>query len=140
MLTPKLETVTCERPYFLLLKYQSGERFLFDMEPYLSKNEYKELINWNYFTQVKKTEDELGVEWPNGENIPPFELYTNGDWAEDDTKLTFQSSLSIDEIHNNFKNEKFFERIIEALKEVEEIEKIEKLNDDLWRIKRKSGK
>lgn len=140
MLTPKLKDVTCEKPYFLLLNYESGERFLFDVEPYMSGNWYNQLRSWEYFTQVKITEDGYGVEWPNGQDIAPHELYVNGDWAEDDTKLTFHSSLSIDEIHNNFKNEKFFEKIIEALKEVEEIEKIEKINDELWRIKRKGGK
>ena len=136
MLTPKIESVECEKPYFLILKYENGEKFLFDVEPYISGNWYSQLESWDYFTQVKITEDGYGIEWPTGQDIAPHELYNNSEPAQP----VFHSSLSLENIEYNFQNERFYDNVAQALKEVAEIEKIEKIDDELWRIKRKGGK
>lgn len=111
MQTPKLESVICERPYYLKLKYKDGKNFLFDVKPYIQGSWFGHLADWDYFIKVKITADEYGVEWPDGQDIAPHELYENGEYI-------YQSTYSFEEIESAFANESVYENIKNALSEI----------------------
>lgn len=82
MLQPKIIDLTPTKDYKLILTYDSGEKKIFDVTPYISGDWYKELLSIDYFLSVKIICDGIGIEWPNGQDISPHELY------EDSISLT----------------------------------------------------
>ena len=62
----------------LLLQYSSGERRLFDVSPYARGSWYGELRDPDYFAKVSVLPDGSGIEWPEGQDIAPHELYELG--------------------------------------------------------------
>jgi len=64
--------------YKVRLEYETGETRLFDMLPYISGNWYGELHDLDYFASVRPTDDGLGIEWANGQDIAPHELHELG--------------------------------------------------------------
>lgn len=77
MLQPKIIDLTPTKDYKLILIYDSGERKIFDVTPYINGDWYKELLSIDYFLSVKIICDGIGIEWPNGQDISPHELYEN---------------------------------------------------------------
>ncbi|MCL2106636.1 MAG: DUF2442 domain-containing protein [Oscillospiraceae bacterium] len=61
----------------LELVYETGERKLFDVAPYIFGSWYEELRNTSYFRGVRLIDGGISVEWPNGQDIAPHELYEN---------------------------------------------------------------
>ncbi len=59
--------------YQLLLTFSTGEQRLFDVRPYLDMPFFAKLKDKNMFNQVFV--NEYTVEWKNGCDIAPHELY-----------------------------------------------------------------
>ncbi|MCL1811887.1 MAG: DUF2442 domain-containing protein [Treponema sp.] len=75
MLCPKIINVEPLKDYNLKLSYETGEIKLFNVLPYISGTWYEELHNNNYFKTVHLISDGHGIEWENGQDIAPHELY-----------------------------------------------------------------
>lgn len=70
---PCIVSVTPLPPSRLLLVYGNGERRAFDIGPWLNTGRFSELRNEAIFKAVRISFDT--VEWPNGIDIDPEELY-----------------------------------------------------------------
>lgn len=76
MIPPRIENVEVLNNYELKIIYKNGEIKFYNMKKNLQYEWYKNLKNKEYFKLVKSVETTL--EWPNGEDIDPNELYENG--------------------------------------------------------------
>ena len=72
---PKAIDVKPLKNYMLELIFDNGEKKLFDVKPYLKFKAFKELENEEEFRKVKIAG--LSIEWENGADICPDELYNN---------------------------------------------------------------
>ncbi len=70
---PKVNKVTPLPDYKLLVEYATGERRVFDVKPYISGDWYGELADVDTFNTVHPCG--TTVEWENGQDIAPHELY-----------------------------------------------------------------
>jgi hypothetical protein len=61
--------------YHVYVKFDSSEEKVFNVEPYIKGRFYGELRNKGYFRTVHITEDGFCLEWPNGQDIAPEDLY-----------------------------------------------------------------
>lgn len=75
MLQPKLLNVEPLNSMRLKLTYETGEVKIFDVSPYATGLWYKELLEDNYFRTVRLLPGGTGIEWGNGQDIAPHELY-----------------------------------------------------------------
>lgn len=75
MIPPRIVDVKPIGDFCLELTYASGEKKKYDMKKLLTLNCYKSLNNLGYFKLVKSAE--TTIEWPNGEDVDPNELYSN---------------------------------------------------------------
>ena len=75
MLSPKILRIEPLDNYKIKLNYETGEIKLFDVLPYISGDWYEELYNNYYFKSVNLTSNGYGIEWKNGQDIAPHELY-----------------------------------------------------------------
>ena len=75
MLTPNLTNVIPRENYQLELHYVTGERQLFDVTRYIHGSWFGELRNPSYFRAVRLLPDGHHIEWPNGQDLAPHELY-----------------------------------------------------------------
>ena len=73
MLQPKVISVQPLPEYRLLIEYSTGEKRIFDVTPYIEGDWFGELSDSEFF----KTVHPYGstVEWENGQDIAPHELY-----------------------------------------------------------------
>ena len=74
-LKPKAIDVKPLNDYVLELTFDNGEKKKFDVKPYLKFKPFKELENKEKFGKVKISG--LSIEWENGADICPDELYNN---------------------------------------------------------------
>ncbi len=77
MLQPRLTKVEPLPNMKLQLSYETGEVKLFDVSPYATGSWYSELKNEKYFRMIRLLPDGAGIEWPEGQDIAPHELYEN---------------------------------------------------------------
>lgn len=70
---PKLSKAIPITPLKLRLFYDNGEERIIDMSQYMKSNYFKQLMNWDYFKEVK-VKGEV-VSWPNEQDIAPETLY-----------------------------------------------------------------
>ena len=77
MLQPKLIKVEPLDSLKLRLYYETGEIKLFDVAPYATGAWYGQLKNKDYFSTVQMLPGGIGIEWPEGQDIAPHELYEN---------------------------------------------------------------
>ena len=77
MLQPRLLKVEPVKPMKLRLFYESGEVKLFDVAPYATGTWYVQLKDEGYFNAVQLLPGGIGIEWPEGQDIAPHELYEN---------------------------------------------------------------
>ena len=77
MLQPKIKSVKPVEPFSLFLEYETGEKKLFDVLPYMEGSWYGELKDKDYFRIVRIINNGYGIEWANGQDIAPHELYEN---------------------------------------------------------------
>jgi len=75
MLQPRILNVEPVEEYKLKLNYETGEVRIFDVSPYIDGDWFGELRNKGYFRTVKIIPGGSGIEWSNGQDISPHELY-----------------------------------------------------------------
>lgn len=75
MLQPRLINVEPMDHLKLRLTYEAGEVRLFDVSPYVNGSWFGELKEDAYFRTVRILPDGIGIEWSNGQDIAPHELY-----------------------------------------------------------------
>ena len=75
MLQPKILDVFPVEGRKLKLCYATGETKLFDVSPYIKGSWYGELNDAAYFRTVHVIPGGTGIEWGNGQDIAPHELY-----------------------------------------------------------------
>ena len=78
MLCPKIINVEPLEEYKLKLKFETGEIKQFNVFPYMNGEWYEELFNNSYFKTVHLVSNGHGIEWENGQDIAPHELYDLG--------------------------------------------------------------
>ncbi|MDR0648221.1 MAG: DUF2442 domain-containing protein [Synergistaceae bacterium] len=78
MLQPKITKVEPMPDYKLRLDYETGERKIFDVVPYIIGDWYGRLKEPFYFNTVRILPGGSGIEWPEGQDIAPHELYDAG--------------------------------------------------------------
>jgi hypothetical protein len=69
-----------QEDYRLLLTFENGERKIFRMKEYLDLGVFRKLRNENIFKTVHIAFD--SIEWANGIDMDPEELYQNSIPAE----------------------------------------------------------
>ena len=72
---PRLIKVEAMPDMKLMLSYETGETKLFDVTPYANGSWYGELKNDAYFKTVHLLPGGSGIEWPDGQDVAPHELY-----------------------------------------------------------------
>lgn len=77
MLQPKLVKVEAMSNLRLRLFYETGEVKIFDVAPYATGTWYGQLKDEGYFSAVQLLPGGTGIEWPEGQDIAPHELYEN---------------------------------------------------------------
>ncbi len=75
MIPPRIKNVIANDNYELFVTYINGESKKYDMSSQLNKDYYKKLKNIDYFKLARNAE--VTIEWPDGEDIDPNELYEN---------------------------------------------------------------
>lgn len=81
MLQPRLTAVQPMHPLMLRLEYETGEIKLFDVAPYATGSWYGQLKDRAYFSAVRLLPNGVGIEWPEGQDIAPHELYEESCYA-----------------------------------------------------------
>ena len=77
MLQPNIKSVTPMEQFKLYLEYENGEKRIFDVNPYLKLPFYRPLNDISVFNTVHVVDNGWTVEWCNGRDISPYELYEN---------------------------------------------------------------
>ncbi len=77
MLQPRLTSVEPLPDMRLCLHYETGEIKVFDVTPYANGSWFGELRDEAYFKSVHLLPGGIGIEWVNGQDIAPHELYEN---------------------------------------------------------------
>ncbi len=72
---PKAIDVKILNDYELKIIFDNNEQRIFDVKPYFKFKIFKELKNLEKFKKVKISG--LSIEWENGADICPDELYNN---------------------------------------------------------------
>lgn len=75
---PNLKKVEPMDALKLRLFYETGEVKVFDVAPYATGPWFGELKNDAYFRTVQMIPGGIGIEWSNGQDIAPHELYEQG--------------------------------------------------------------
>jgi hypothetical protein len=75
MLQPSIRAVETLSGKRLRLEYSTGEIKIFDVTPHIRGDWFGELGDENYFRSVRVLPDGSGIEWINGQDIAPHELY-----------------------------------------------------------------
>lgn len=84
-ITPDILEVKALDNYRLYLIFGNGEEKIFDMKSIINNSKmYFRLVNKEYFQNVKTRGDT--VEWENGEDVAPEELYHNSIIVNKNTK------------------------------------------------------
>lgn len=77
MLQPNILKVIPMEKYRLRIEYDTGEIKIFDVSPYINGEWFVELADEAYFKTVRVLPNGEGIEWYNGQDIAPHELYEN---------------------------------------------------------------
>ena len=72
---PKILNVTPMSDYKLQLKYDTNEIKIFDVSPYIEGSWFGLLSDEEYFKTVHITGGGRSIEWEDGQDIAPHELY-----------------------------------------------------------------
>jgi hypothetical protein len=75
MLQPKIINLETISGYKLKLYYDTGEEKIFDVSPYIQGDWYGRLKDEAYFKTVHILPGGIGIEWADGQDIAPHELY-----------------------------------------------------------------
>ena len=77
MMQPPITQLRPGPNYTLCLTYATGEQKIFDVTPYIRGSWYGRLKDIAYFKTVYLIDGGHGVEWPDGQDIAPDDLYQN---------------------------------------------------------------
>ena len=77
MLQPKIVEVKPMKNNILSLRYETGEHKYFDVSPYIKGSWFGKLSDFSYFSTVHLISGGRGIEWADGQDISPHELYEN---------------------------------------------------------------
>ena len=80
-MSPKAIDVKALENYKLEIIFDNNEKRIFDVEPYLKNPLFQELKDKSKFEKVKIAG--LSIEWENGADICPDELYNNSNLEEE---------------------------------------------------------
>lgn len=80
-MNPKAIDVKALENYKLEIIFDNNEKRIFDVEPYLKNPLFQELKDKSKFEKVKIAG--LSIEWENGADICPDELYNNSNLEEE---------------------------------------------------------
>lgn len=80
MIPPRIKSVNALDNFLLEITYTNDEKRIYDMKKNLKYDYYEKLNNISYFKLAKSVG--TTIEWPNGEDIDPNELYDNGTVVE----------------------------------------------------------
>ncbi len=83
MLQPAIVKVEPVRDNALILLYETGERKKFDVSPYIKGSWFGKLADFSYFSTVHLLPNGSGIEWADGQDIAPHELYENSEEIPD---------------------------------------------------------
>ena len=73
-ITPRIIEVKALENYYIYIKFKTGEEKVYDMSEYIKEIEfYNKLKNREYFENVHPRG--CSIEWANGEDIAPENLY-----------------------------------------------------------------
>ena len=78
MLQPKIVALAPLAGYKLHVCYETGEEKIFDVSPYIQGDWYGRLRDIEYFKTVRILPEGTGIEWADGQDIAPHELYEAG--------------------------------------------------------------
>lgn len=81
MLQPKVTAVKPLPDYKLLLDFETGERKIFDVQPYIRGDWYGKLRDVDVFRTVHIAG--ISIAWADGQDIAPHELYDDSVPADD---------------------------------------------------------
>lgn len=73
MIYPNVKSVKPIENYSIIITFENGEVKCFDVKPYIKGEWFGELKNIDIFNSVRPCGDT--VEWANGQDIAPHELY-----------------------------------------------------------------
>ena len=73
MLKPRVTAVKPLSDYKLLLDFETGERKIFDVAPYIRGDWFGQLRDADIFRTVHVAG--ISIEWAGGQDIAPHELY-----------------------------------------------------------------
>jgi hypothetical protein len=93
---PKILKLAFLSDYVLKLQFDSGEIKAFDVKPYIKGTWGSELQDISYFKQARISEDMTFVEWPNGQDICPDNLYESSQHISDGAVPPFSHYSAID--------------------------------------------
>ena len=74
-IVPDIIEVKALDNYKLYIKFENGEEKIYDMWDKLNRKLYKRLKDYVYFKNVKICKTGITIEWENGEDIAPENLY-----------------------------------------------------------------
>lgn len=72
-IVPKPIKIKVLENYKIWIKFENEEKKIFDMKKYINEKFYQKLRNEEYFKKVKIFENT--IQWENGEDIAPENLY-----------------------------------------------------------------
>ncbi len=73
MIPPRIKNVIANDNYELIIEYENGESKKYDASTLFEYKYYEPLKDIDYFKKAKNAL--VTIEWPNGEDIDPNELY-----------------------------------------------------------------
>lgn len=74
-IVPEPIKVKAIEKYKLYIKFENGEEKILDMEEELNEKFYYKLKNYEYFKNVKISRTGITIEWEDGEDVAPENLY-----------------------------------------------------------------
>ena len=76
-IVPEPIEVKAIEKYKLYIKFENGEEKILDMGQDINEKFYANLKDYEYFKNVKISETGITIQWKNGEDIAPVNLYYN---------------------------------------------------------------
>ena len=73
MIPPRIKNVIANDNYDLIIEYETNEKKIYNMKQQIEKSYFEKLKDINYFKLAKSVQ--TTIEWPDGEDIDPNELY-----------------------------------------------------------------
>ena len=78
-IVPEPIEVKAIEKYKLYIKFENGEEKILDMGQDINEMFYAKLKDYEYFKDVKISKTGITIEWKNGEDIAPENLYYNSE-------------------------------------------------------------